>query len=158
MLRSLALEQLWREHMLAQLTVDQGLTPRAMFITIGPRLNRRVMAAFRVYENELIDADDQDADRVAFRAFTLECFIDALAEAGADDLARDLWGRYVDFERVYHLALGEYLEKPSGHAIVAPIVSPSSKDVEASLQKASTRATDKRARKSRAQKASGASQ
>lgn len=158
MLRSLALEQLWREHMLAQLTVDQGLTPRAMFITIGPKLNRRVMAAFRVYENELIDADEQDANRVAFQAFTLECFIDALAEAGADGLARDLWGRYCDFERVYHLALGEYLEKPSGHAIAAAIVPPSSKDVEASLQRATTRATDRRATKSKAQKAAGASQ
>lgn len=158
MLRSLALEQLWREHMLAQLTVDQGLTPRAMFITIGPRLNRRVMAAFRVYENELIDADDQDANRVAFQAFTLERFIDALAEAGADCLARDLWGRYCDFERVYHLALGEYLEKPSGHAIAAAIVPPSSKDVEASLQKATTRATDRRATKNKAQKAAGAPQ
>lgn len=157
-LRSLALEQLWREHMLAQLTVDQGLTPRAMFITIGPRLNRRVMAAFRVYENELIDADAQDANRVAFRAFTLERFIDAFAEAGADDLARDLWGRYCDFERVYHLALGEYLEKPSGHAIAAPIVPPSSKDVGTSLQKAATSATDKRATKSRAQKAGGVRQ
>lgn len=156
MLRSLALEQLWREHMLAQLTVDQGLTPRAMFITIGPKLNRRVMAAFRVYESELIDAGDQDANRVAFQAFTLERFIDALSEAAADGLARDLWGRYCDFERVYHLALGEYLEKPSGNAIAAPIVSPSSKDVEASLPKA--RATDKRAAKSRAQNAAGASQ
>lgn len=48
MLRSLALEQLWREHMLAQLTVDQSLTPRAMFITIGPRLNRRVGVLFLV--------------------------------------------------------------------------------------------------------------
>jgi hypothetical protein len=60
MLRSLALEQLWREHMLAQLAVDQGLTPRAMFIAIGPRLNRRVMAAFRVYDNELLDDDHED--------------------------------------------------------------------------------------------------
>jgi hypothetical protein len=158
MLRSLALEQLWREHMLAQLTVDQGLTPRAMFITIGPRLNRRVMAAFRVYENELIDADDQDANRVAFQAFTLERFVDALAESGADGLARDLWGRYCDFERVYHLALGEYLEQPSGQAIAAPLTAPSSKDVDALPQKVTTRATDRRATKSRAQKAAGASQ
>lgn len=158
MLRSLALEQLWREHMLAQLTVDQRLTPRAMFITIGPRLNRRVMAAFRVYENELIDADDQDANRVAFQAFTLERFIDALAESGADGLARDLWGRYCDFERVYHLALGEYLEQPSGQAIAATLTAPSSKDVEASLQNATTQTTAKRATKSRAQKALGASQ
>jgi hypothetical protein len=125
MLRSLALEQLWREHMLAQLAVDQGLTPRAMFIAIGPRLNRRVMAAFRVYESELVEADDQDANRVPFQAFTLETFIDALAEAGAEGVARDLWGRYADFERVYHLSLGEYLEKPSSHTITAPLAPPS---------------------------------
>jgi hypothetical protein len=54
------------------------------------------MAAFRVYENELIDADERDANRVPFRAFTLQSFIDALAEAGADGIARDLWGRYAD--------------------------------------------------------------
>src|SRR4051794_5509785 len=158
MLRSLALEQLWREHMLAQLTVDQGLTPRAMFITIGPQLNRRVMAAFRVYENELIDADDQDANRVAFQAFTLERFIDALAGAGADALARDLWGRYCDFERVYPLALGEYIETPSGHAIAAPPAPPSSNRVKVPRQTDTSRTTAKRAKRSRAQKVQEASQ
>ena len=132
--------------MLAQLTVDQGLTPRAMFIAIGPRLNRRVMDAFRVYKNELINADDQDANRVPFQAFTLERFIDALAEAGADGIARDLWGRYVDFERVYHVSLAEYLEKPSDLATTAPLAVPSSSDAKASLKKARTRTTAKRAR------------
>lgn len=140
MLRSLALEQLWREHMLAQLAVDQGLIPRAMFIAIGPRLNRRVMAAFRVYENELIGADDQDANRVQFHAFTLESFIDALADAGAGDTARDLWGRYADFERVYHLSLGEYLENPSSHTVPKPLASPSSTDSKVSLRGARTMA------------------
>lgn len=157
MLRSLALEQLWREHMLAQLTVDQGLTPRAMFIAIGPRLNRRVMAACRVYENELIDAGDQDANRVPFKAFTLESFIDALAEAGAGGIARDLWSRYADFDRVYHLSLGEYLEKPSSHIVTPPLSPPSSTDGKASLQKAITRTTAKRATKSRSQNAPGVS-
>lgn len=63
-------------------------------------------------------------NRVAFQAFTLERFIDALAEAGADGLAGDLWGRYCDFERVYHLALGEHLENPSSPAVVAPLAPP----------------------------------
>jgi hypothetical protein len=157
MLRSLALEQLWREHMLAQLTVDQGLTPRAMFIAIGPLLNRRVMAAFRVYKNELIEADDQDANRVPFQAFTLESFIDALAGAGADGIARDLWARYADFERVYHLSLGEYLEKPSSHAVATPPAPPSSTDFKGSLQKAVTRTTATRATKSKSQNAPGVS-
>lgn len=107
-LRSLALEQLWREHMLAQLAVDQGVTDRALFVVIGPRLNRRVQAACRVYKNELIPDDDLDADRVQFQSITLETVIDAINEAGSTDLARALWGRYADFERVFHLAMAEY--------------------------------------------------
>ena len=58
-LRSLALEQLWREHMTAQLAVDHGITSRAIFMVIGPRLNRRVQAACRVYAAELVDADQR---------------------------------------------------------------------------------------------------
>lgn len=107
-LRSLALEQLWREHMLAQLAVDQGVTDRAMFVVIGPRLNRRVQTACRVYKNELIPDDDLDADRVQFQSITLEKVIDTINEAGATDLARALWARYCDFERVFHLAMAEY--------------------------------------------------
>lgn len=154
-LRSLALEQLWREHMLAQQTVDQGLTPRAMFIAVGPRLNRRVMAAFRVYENELIDADDQDANRVPFQAFTLEGFIDALAEAGADGIARDLWCRYCDFERVYHLALGEYLENPSSTAVVATVAPPPATGTNASLRAATRTKEAKWSEKSKLQNVQG---
>lgn len=104
-LRSLAIEQLWREHMLAQLAVDNGVTPRAVFMAIGPRLNRRVQAAFRVYEAELIAADQPD--RVAFAPLTLEAVIEAIAVAGASDLAQALWGRYCDFDRVYRLSMQE---------------------------------------------------
>lgn len=110
MLRSLALEQLWREHMLAQLIVAQGITSRAIFIAIGPRLNRRVMTAFRVYENELSAAD---AGRVAFQPFTLEAFIDGLEDVGAKQLSQDLWNRYCDFRRVYQHALAELLRLPA---------------------------------------------
>lgn len=113
MLRTLALEQLWREHMLSQLIVDQGLTSRAVFIAIGPRLNHRVMSAFRAYENELIANDNLDANRVPFQAFTLETVIDTLGDAGAADLTQQLWARYCDFERVYHVALHEFIDIPA---------------------------------------------
>ncbi|WP_322514715.1 hypothetical protein SR870_16990 [Rhodopseudomonas palustris] len=103
LLRSLGLEQLWREHMLAQLAVDHGSVGRAVFLAIGPRLNRRVQSAFRVYESSLID--DGDESRVAFKFMTLEAVIDALSEAGATDIARTLWARYADFERVYNASL-----------------------------------------------------
>ncbi|WP_157450508.1 hypothetical protein [Bradyrhizobium sp. ARR65] len=108
LLRSLALEQLWREHMLTQLAVDNGVTSQAMFVAIGPRLNRRVQAAFRAYEAELIASESDENDRVPFKALTLEAVIDALADAGAAEIAKALWRRYCDFERVYHVALQEF--------------------------------------------------
>jgi hypothetical protein len=115
LLRSLALEQLWREHMLAQLAVDHGITARAVFMAVGPRLNRRVMAAFRVYQNELIDLEHQEANRVSFEPITLEAFVDAINAAGATELAQSLWHRYLDFERVYELSLQDLGGKP--HAL-----------------------------------------
>lgn len=116
MLRSLALEQLWREHMLAQLIVDQDITSQAIFIAIGPRLNRRVMTAFRVYERELLDADPS---RVSFQPFTLETFIDTLEEVGANQLSNDLRDRYCNFERVYRHALAELLDVPTPSQVTA---------------------------------------
>jgi hypothetical protein len=107
LLRSLALEQFWREIMLSQLIVDQGIVSRAVFMAIGPKLNRRVMTAFRVFQNELIEPEHQDANRVAFEPLTLEAFIDAIDAAGAKPLAQALWSRYCDFERVYQLSLAE---------------------------------------------------
>lgn len=104
-LRDVAIEQLTREHMLSQLAVDNGVTPRAMFIAIGPRLNRRVQAAFQVYANELLPIDDSDRSRVAFRHFTLETFIDAIDVAGDQATADRLWQRYCNFQRVYEAAL-----------------------------------------------------
>ncbi len=37
-LRTEAVEQLWREHMLTHLCVDQQITQRAVFMAIGPKL------------------------------------------------------------------------------------------------------------------------
>jgi hypothetical protein len=114
MLRTYAQEQLWRLHMLSQLMVDKGVTSRAVFIAIGPRLNRRAMAAFRSYEKELIAADDRDTNRVPFQALTLETVVEAIGRVGAPDLSRQLWARYCDFERIYHLALQEFVDKQTG--------------------------------------------
>lgn len=112
-LRSLALEQLWREGMMAQLAVDNGVTPRALFMAIGPRLNRRVQAAFRVYHSELLDVDNLESDRVPFVPLTLETVIEAIATAGAIEHAQALWSRYCDFERIYRLSLEELTGIPS---------------------------------------------
>lgn len=113
LLRSLALEQLWREGMISQLAVDNGVTPRALFITIAPRLNRRVNAACRVYRNELIDFDERQSNRVGFQSLELETVIKELAKTGASEIAGKLWARYCDFERVYRLALDEFPDTAS---------------------------------------------
>lgn len=107
-LRSVAIEQLWREHMLAQLAVDNGVTPRALFTAIAPQLNRNAQVAFKLYEAELLDVDQREPDRVAFAPLTLETFIRAIAQAGAHELAQALWGRYCDLGPVVHLAMQEY--------------------------------------------------
>jgi hypothetical protein len=104
-LRTLALEQLWREHTLAQLTVDQGITSRAIFLAVGPKLNRRVMSAFRAFHGELRDPEQTDAKRVAFVPMSLETFIEAIHVAGGEELAEALWARYCDFQRVYDVSL-----------------------------------------------------
>lgn len=115
-LRTNAIEQYWREIMLSQLVVDEGLTEKAIFVAVAPRLNRSMQAAFRVFEHQLLDVEHRDDDRVSFVALTLEKLIDTIRTAGADDLARDLWARYCDFERVYQVALGEFAAEPSQKA------------------------------------------
>jgi len=107
-LRSVAVEQLWREHMLAQLAVDNGVTPRALFTAVAPQLNRNAQLAFKIYEAELLEADQRESDRVAFAPLTLEAFIQAIAQAGACELAQALWGRYCDLGPVVRLAMQEF--------------------------------------------------
>ena len=104
-LRSVALEQLWREHTLAQLSVDYGVANKAVFVAIGPRLNRRAAAAFKSYEAQLADVEPEDELRVPFVPLTLEAMVEALATAGAVELAQQLHGRYLDFLRVLAVAL-----------------------------------------------------
>ena len=116
-LRSVPIEQLAREHMLSQLAVNNGITPRAMFIGIGPRLNRRVGAAFVVYANELLPVDENDRSRVAFRHFTLEAFIDAIDVAGDQTTADRLWQRYCNFQRIYDAALSVLAPKLSSEVV-----------------------------------------
>lgn len=106
-LRSQPIEQLWREHMLAQLAVDHGVTPKAVFLALGPELNRRVQGAFKVYQGELIDTDRQEPGRVPFVPSSLEKLVHSIHLAGATELARSLWDRYLDFQRIYHLVLHE---------------------------------------------------
>ncbi len=120
-LRSAPIEQLMREHCLATLSVKNGAVPRAIFMAIGPRLNRRVQAAFKVYANELLPVDPTDLTRVEFRHFTLEAVIDAIDVAGDRDTADRLWRRYCDFQRVYDAALAVIAPKALVNETPGPV-------------------------------------
>jgi hypothetical protein len=151
-LRATPIEQIWREHMLSQLAVDNGVTPRAIFLAIGPKLNRRVQGVFRVYQGELIDPDRQDTDRVPFIPMTLETVIEAIATAGATDHAQVLWDRYCDFDRVYRLSLQQLTgdagrapaDRPAQHPEVPPL--PPTRRALAATQARRARAASSRSR------------
>lgn len=104
-LRSVALEQLWREHMLAQLAVQHGVVSRAHFVVIGPQLNRQVTAACSAYAAQLATPPIGSTDPVGFSALTLEATVAALATAGANVHADALQRRYLAFDRILALAL-----------------------------------------------------
>lgn len=123
-LRAPLVEQLMREHCVAQLAVDNNITPRATFIGIAPRLNRRVDAAFRVYASELLPIADDDPTRVPFRYFNLETLIDSIDVAGARETADQLWKRYCDFQRVYEAALAVIAPKAPCIELVKPDTTP----------------------------------
>ena len=127
-LRTVALEQLWREHMLAQLSVDRGAVNKAVFVGIGPRLNRRVAAAFRLYADQLADIEPEDELRVPFVPLTLEAVVEAMAAAGAVELAQQLHRRYLAFHRVLAIALAPVpavkSSKPRRRPAVSSAVAP----------------------------------
>ncbi|TXN81269.1 hypothetical protein [Methylobacterium sp. WL8] len=110
------IEQLRREHTLAQLMVDQGHASRGLFILMGPSLNRRVAASAKVYANTLVVPLGVTPDRVGFVHLPLETILDALVHAGAADHARAVHARYLDFDRVAAVALNNVplAPKPSG--------------------------------------------
>ncbi len=101
------LEQLRREHTLAQLMVDQGHASRGLLILTGPALNHRVGASAKVYANTLVAPLGAPPDRVGFVHLTLETILDALAHSGAEEHARAVHARYLDFNRVAAVALGD---------------------------------------------------
>ncbi|WP_018261589.1 PGN_0703 family putative restriction endonuclease [Methylobacterium sp. WSM2598] len=106
-LRSTLLEQFWRLHLLAQLAVRHGVTPRAHLLALAPRLNRRVSAATSIYATQLIDRAGTSPAITGFSALTLEAFVSALAQAGGGAEAGYLWHRYLNLRPVLDLVLAE---------------------------------------------------
>ena len=116
-LRRAPLQQLWREHLLAQTLLTTGLYDAGAFILIAPTLNADVQRAATTYRTHLApDAPNPDGPandptttpathaRASFLNVTLENTVQHLRTAGAEAEAQAIHERYCDFGAVHALA------------------------------------------------------
>lgn len=99
-LRVNPLQQLFREHLLAQAAVMHGHWPSAVFASIAPSANDRVQRQADLYRSFLNPTLE---GQVPFAHLTLEAFVNAMARAGATGPAEMLVERYLDLGPVHEL-------------------------------------------------------
>jgi hypothetical protein len=92
-LRTNPLQQLWREHLLAQSMIDHGLYDEGYLVTIAPALNYHVQDAAEVYQAQLREPEDS---KVRFVNLTLEDVIEVIRLSDPEH-AEALHRRYCDF-------------------------------------------------------------
>ena len=97
---SLGLQQLTREHNLAQSMLERGNIDTGCFALAAPRLNHTIQSMGEIYATKL---NPQQEGRIGFASFTLERLLEALAGIGMISHAQALHRRYLDF----HLIDGE---------------------------------------------------
>lgn len=102
-LRGNPLQQLWREHMLCQSMVANGLYDQGRFIVVYPEKNNNCDAAISAYRTHLIDGAPSTT---GFESITLESCLENLRGIGAEELAENLFRRYLDFGRVEEAIFG----------------------------------------------------
>jgi hypothetical protein len=93
-LRGGVLGQFWRQQLLATAMLHNGLYEEGRVIVLAPLPNRQACGAVALYASHLVSLDPAE---VRFQALTLELFVTALAEAGAEPLADLIADRYLDF-------------------------------------------------------------
>ncbi|HEV2558380.1 MAG TPA: hypothetical protein VGU45_07125 [Microvirga sp.] len=113
-LRANPLQQLFRQHCLAQCMVLRDVAEVGTYGFVAPRLNHLAQGAATAYATRL---DEHNPARVPFVALTLERLIEAIAAAGEPSHAAALHRRYTDFHQVdgeLELALAEQT-RPEPH-------------------------------------------
>jgi hypothetical protein len=92
-LRSNPLQQFWREHLLAQSMIANGLYDEGYLVTIAPALNYQVQDAAEAYHAQLREPED---GKVRFVNLTLEDVIETIRLSDPAH-AEALHHRYCDF-------------------------------------------------------------
>ncbi len=93
------IQQLCREHMLAQCLITHRLYDRGVFVCLAPRLNDPAQRACNIYGTRLT----AQPDVCAFESLTLEALISTIGDAGEQEFAAALDERYCDFTPVHQL-------------------------------------------------------
>jgi hypothetical protein len=93
-LRGGALQQFWRQQLLATAMLERGLYDEGHVVVVAPAPNRELWNAVRLYTAQLADPEPA---RARFEALTLERIVTCIAEAGAEPAANCLAERYLDF-------------------------------------------------------------
>lgn len=96
-LRGNPIQQLWREHMLSQSMITNGLYSSGRFLVIHPKQNHQCSAAVSAYQKHLLSDDPKIS---GFQAVTLDDCIETFRAIGAPETADALHYRYLDFDRI----------------------------------------------------------
>jgi hypothetical protein len=119
LLRVNPLQQLFREHLLAQAALIRGDWSEAWFVLVSPVSNHLVQNGAALYASHLAEPGP---GQVPFINLQLEQVIEAIGWAGELDLALALHDRYTDWTKLDHL-IDEALEaKPRDWSIAPPRV------------------------------------
>jgi hypothetical protein len=102
-LRSTPLQQLWREHMLCQTILDNGLYESGLLLVIYPEKNEDCVNAVSKFRQYLKGPSE---GKPLFAAVTLEDCIKELREIGEEKSADVLFARYLDFDRIEEAIFG----------------------------------------------------
>ena len=95
-LRANPLQLFWRQHMLAQAMLMNGLYSSGRFIVIAPKYNGRVQHAVKSYRQHLAIAPSA----VEFDTVPFDDLAACIGRAGAIELSQALHQRYCDFNAV----------------------------------------------------------
>lgn len=107
-LRCPPIQQLWREHMLSQTLLDNGLYENGIFLVIYPAKNEDCSSAVEAYRQHL---REPGVSNPVFAAMTLEECVRGLREIDEAELADALFARYLNFNRIEEAIFGK-----EGHA------------------------------------------
>lgn len=96
-LRQAPLQQMFRQHVLAQAMIVRGDASEGRVVMLAPALNGEVRRALSDYEKHLNSAANNKA---GYEAWTLEQFIQVLGTLGDGEYASRLHDRYLDWSRI----------------------------------------------------------